>query len=95
MAATLQSSNSRNGRNLDDRNNRSRVDLRILGRNKALLSGYTKVIRYFILPVYIIQFTFFVTVGVLVAKEIESWHKETATLTLMTYTLQQLTQVKI
>ncbi len=51
--------------------------------------------RPLIIPVYVIQFTFFVTLGILAAREMQSWHQERAALTVMTYTLHQLTESEI
>ncbi len=95
MALALQSNHRRHRRNLDDRNDSGGSSIRVLGRYKAFFQRLGRVMRYFIIPAYIIQFAFFVTTGVLVAKQIESWHQQANTLTMMTYTLQQLTQVGI
>lgn len=95
MAIALQSNYRRYRGHLDDRNNSGGIDLRVLGRNKTFLQRLGRIMRYFIIPAYIIQFTFFATTGILVAKQIESWHQQTNTLTMMTYTLQQLTEISI
>lgn len=95
METALQPRNRRHRRYLDDRDHGGGADICILDRNKAFLPRACKMMRPLIIPVYVIQFTFFVTLGILAAREMQSWHQERAALTVMTYTLHQLTESEI